>query len=156
MDVAVVIQVQPQDWKTVRDITVGLWSVVGPLVGIFIGAYIANRNQRKHWIADNKKQEFRELLSALVEASSSLIVFYTPMVLQGPDEQRACDRAEKKSVEVIMDRIFIAREVKELDLQKRWSKALSEVRGTRNRTAFSDEFVKISSDITAAALKIVE
>lgn len=146
---------QSLNWKTIRDVVVGIWAVVGPLVGILIGAYIANRNQRKNWIADNKKQEFRELLSALVEASSSLIAFYTPMALHGPEDQRACDRVEKKSVEVIMDRIFIAREVKELDLLKRWTKALSLVRGTDHLT-FSDEFVKISSDITAAALKIVE
>jgi hypothetical protein len=143
-------------WRVILNVAVGLWAVAGPLIGIFIGAYIANRNQRKQWIADNKKQEFRELLSALVEASSSLIAFYTPMVLQGPDEQRACDRVEKKSIEVIMDRVFIAGEVKELDLQERWSNALSGIRGTRNRTAFSDEFVKISSDLTAAALKILE
>ena|SRR5215471_5663413 len=117
-----------------------LWAAIWSLVAVLIGAYIANRNQRRHWIADNKKQEFRELLSALVEASSSLIALHTPMVAHGPEEQRACERSEKKSVEVIMDRIFIAREVKELDLLRRWTKACRELDKTTDRSAFSDEF----------------
>lgn len=66
-----------ETWKEIHDSLRGAWAVLGPLLGVFIGAYIANRNQRKHWVAENKKQEYRELLSMLVEASSRMISLYT-------------------------------------------------------------------------------
>ncbi len=37
------------------------WGVVGPLVGVVIGAWLARSWQRKHWLLESKKAEFREL-----------------------------------------------------------------------------------------------
>jgi hypothetical protein len=44
----------------------GAWSVVGPLFGVLLGALLTGRNQRVKWIADSKKEEYRELLTTLV------------------------------------------------------------------------------------------
>lgn len=42
-----------------------IWAAVGPLVGVIIGGILAAWWQRRHWILDNKKVEYRELLDAL-------------------------------------------------------------------------------------------
>jgi hypothetical protein len=48
-----------------------VWSAVGPLIGVVIGAlltpWMAWRWQRKQWSSDNKKEEYRNLLDALGE-----------------------------------------------------------------------------------------
>jgi len=56
---------QPETWKAVGASAGVIWSAVGPLMGVCLGAYIASRNQRKQWLLDNKRQEYRELLTAL-------------------------------------------------------------------------------------------
>jgi hypothetical protein len=58
--------IQPETWKAVRDSAGVIWSAVGPLIGVWVGAYVANRNQRRQWLLDNKRQEYRELLTALM------------------------------------------------------------------------------------------
>ena len=57
-----------QHWELIAKVASAVWPSVTGLVGVLIGAYIANRNQRKHWIADNKKREYQELLTAMSRA----------------------------------------------------------------------------------------
>src|SRR5713226_4251307 len=40
-----------------------IWAAVGPLLGVALGSYLSTRTQRRHWVMDNKKQEYRELLT---------------------------------------------------------------------------------------------
>ncbi len=49
--------------EMIAKVVMAIWTAVGPLVGVFVGAYIANRNQRKHWVGNCKKEEYRELYS---------------------------------------------------------------------------------------------
>src|SRR6266404_6383389 len=80
------------DWErtavVVGSVFRSVWLAVGPLVGVLVGAYIANRNQRKHWIADNKRAEYRKLLSTLASTFTGIIELRAPGVALGPAEQR--------------------------------------------------------------------
>ncbi len=42
-----------------------IWAAVGPLVGVIIGGMLTAWWQRRYWILDNKKAEYRELVDAL-------------------------------------------------------------------------------------------
>jgi hypothetical protein len=54
-----------------------MWNVIGPLVGVVIGAlltpWISWRWQHRQWVMDNKKQEYRDLLDGLIQASDEII-----------------------------------------------------------------------------------
>jgi hypothetical protein len=70
--------------------------VAGPLVGIFIGAYIANLNQIRHWVADNKREESRGFLphnwagcTALLHVSIVAEVLFRPQGFHGLDRSGA-------------------------------------------------------------------
>jgi hypothetical protein len=41
-----------------------IWAAVGPLIGVFIGSWLAARWQQRHWVQDNKKVEYRTVLDA--------------------------------------------------------------------------------------------
>lgn len=49
-------------WAT---LTLTIWAALGPLVGILIGHYLVRSWQRRQWIADNQKEEYRKVLAGL-------------------------------------------------------------------------------------------
>jgi hypothetical protein len=50
-----------------------VWSGVGPLVGVLIGGWITYRIQSQQWLANNRKEEYRELLTVLTSAALLLM-----------------------------------------------------------------------------------
>lgn len=45
-----------------------LWAYIGPLVGIAFGHWLSRSWQFKQWKLENRRQEYREVLSALAVA----------------------------------------------------------------------------------------
>ena len=135
----------------------GVWSVAGPLVGVLIGAYAANRNQRKHWIADSKKQEYRELLTALTRAFGTMLELRgTGIVALGPEDQRAYGAMETQALQTIRHRLFIADEVKQMDLLNRWADATRDFDNTHNPRIFATAFGKIVDSVTTSAKNLIK
>ena len=50
-----------------------IWSVVGPIVGLGVGHYLSASSERRRWIADNEKEEYRKLLGALAKINVALL-----------------------------------------------------------------------------------
>ena len=53
-----------------------LWAAVGPLVGILIGHYLVRSWQRRQWLADNQKEEYRRVLAGLNRLNMALVEQY--------------------------------------------------------------------------------
>jgi hypothetical protein len=100
-----------------------LWGAAGPLVGILIGHYLTRSWQQKQWLLDRRKEEWRELMTALSGSLSAALKIY-PMRALDSDEQREIVDAHTNCFRIIRDRIFIASEIKQLDLENRWSAAI--------------------------------
>jgi hypothetical protein len=139
----------------VGQLATSIWMVAGPLVGIFVGAEIASRNQRRHWVADNKKDEYRELMTALSQAFDAVLEERTPMVAHGPDQQRAIAKAKGQVPIIIGDRVFIAEEVKELRILDRWMLAVRTFFESGDEKAFALAFVHITHDLSESAKKVM-
>ena len=150
--------IQPETWKTIYEDVRAAWSVVGPLVyaltGVFIGADISNRNQRKQWIADNKKQEYRELVSMLTRALNAVMQESTVLVARAPEEQREFVRIGNEVLITIKDRLFIADVVTELRVYERWRGALHDFQSVHQRQLFIDKVEEIKSDLRKSAAKL--
>jgi hypothetical protein len=140
-------------WST---IVLGVWAAVGPLVGVRYGHDLGKRWQKEHWISDNKKQEYRELLGVLTDSFSTIIQFArTPKqtVLFTNDETQKRHAAEIAALAAIQNRLFIANEIRKLNLLDRWVSATRSFEDNRDRAKFSDAFASISSDLRQQALK---
>ena len=48
-----------------------IWAAVGPLVGIAVGHYLVRSWERRRWLADNRKEEFKQVLVALNNVTCS-------------------------------------------------------------------------------------
>src|SRR5712692_8308724 len=80
-------------WVT---ISLTLWAAVGPLVGILIGHYLVRSWQRRQWLADNQKEEYRRVLAGLNRLN---------MVLAQQHSNRNVDAQETKQA---MEEINVA------------------------------------------------
>lgn len=146
--------IQHINWAMVREYASFSWNAVGPLAGVLVGAFIANRNQRKNWLLDNKRSEYRKLLTTISDAGSKFIVFYgaEPVVASGK-QQFAIGETARKSVDVIYNRLFIADRVIKLNIEKRWEAAISALRKTHDINAFGKTLDTIMHEIRTAALE---
>jgi hypothetical protein len=144
----------PELWDLIVKTAGAAWPVVSVLIGVLVGAYIANRNQKKQWVADNKKQEYRELMTALSEAFNAVLDETVPNVAYGPEEQRAFARAKTKLVTAIGDRIFIAQELREMKVLDRWQSVVRDFHKTHDEKAFTDTFVAITNELVKAATRL--
>jgi hypothetical protein len=135
--------------------TVGLavWGVLSPFVGILFGHQLATRAQREQRLADNKNQEYREVLSALTTAYLITVKFSAAMVVFGPDEMRERDEAERRSLETLRNRLFIAEELAQHKVLDRWELALRAFDDKRDPAALKKAFEELESLVRSAARK---
>jgi hypothetical protein len=114
-----------------------LWT----LVGVFVGAWLSRAWQRKQWVLDNRKAEYRELISGLRECAHE--------ILKNPDSTGASDRLnrsdevpdvdgpEARGYNLISDRLFIADVMIREKVRQRW---LAVVGQQANDTKFRAEW----------------
>jgi len=142
-------------WVLIANVASAMWPVLTGLVGVLIGAYISNRNQRKHWVADNKRAEYRELLTTMTRTFNTVIILVGPGVALAGNEQRKLIDADSECSIVIKDRIFIADEVDEMDLLKRWHEARQHYGQTYDVGEFASSFGRIMGDLRVSAREII-
>jgi hypothetical protein len=132
-----------------------IWGVVGPLIaallGVLLGSYLAVRGQRKQWIADNKKQEYRELLTTLTKAYQELAALNAPIVIQSKEDRQNYEEAMKLAETVILDRIFISKEVAEMNLVKRWLEVMEDT--THDNVLLAVRLNNMLEDIRKRAMR---
>jgi hypothetical protein len=106
-----------------------IWAAFGPLVGVLVGAYIANRDQRRQWVGNCKKEEYRELISVLTKARSTYLQVHHFTPAAGPDQVQALADETFRVAETTGDLIFIAPVVKRLNVLERWYAATTVFEG---------------------------
>ena len=91
---------------------------VGPLVGVRYGQELARRFQKAQWIADNKKQEYKELLRVMQVAAESWVKFYSSG--KNADDHMIALRNNKDVFLTIELSFFIRDELKENNVSDKW------------------------------------
>lgn len=137
------------DWNVVAGYATGVWAVGGPLLGVLLGAKIAVRNLRKQRISDHKREEYRELLSAV---SEGLVEFtrLQQVAIPNPNETEAVDR---KVFVAIHDRIFTWAKISGLQIFPRWNAAITQLKQSEDRQRFSESMGRLLQDIRETALR---
>jgi len=130
-------------------------TILGSLGGVLIGAYITDRNRRKQWLADNKEEEYRELISIMTRALSMYIHSFGPAARRDEEERRSLGEMEGAVLETIRDRLFIAKQIAHLGVLKRWNTAVRDFEERKNTEAFARSVGKLLDDISDAAIKDV-
>jgi len=133
-----------------------IWIAVGPLAGVIIGSYIARRTQRKHWIADKKREEYRELITVLTGAFNSMRRRGHVKHVPTSEEQLHMMAAEDLAKITISDRIFIEQEVREMKILNRWMSLLDRFNADGDINAMSNGVGDIKANLVYAALQLLK
>jgi hypothetical protein len=141
--------------KTLIDYTAVFWSTAAPLVGVLIGAMLTRSWDRQKWMNDNRKQEFRELIDALTDAATALMAQQTAYNNGEELEFEHTEAPDKhtQALKVIKTRIFIAGDVKQMDLLDHWTESIKRMRETNGIHCFEITFENVRDEIIARATK---
>jgi hypothetical protein len=86
---------------------------LGPLVGVLIGGLLTRSAQRRQWLADHKRAEYRELLSVLSGVMGDFPALMDP---RAADRDKELYKLRMKVVQKIQDSIFIAEKIDEIGI----------------------------------------
>jgi hypothetical protein len=131
------------------------WKGVGPLTGVMVGAVLARSWDRNKWMNDNRKEEFRDLLDALTDAATRLMAEQeqanrAPFGYWNDDEARA---SHVEALKIIKTRIYIADDLKEMELFDRWSKAIEKMHETKEICHFENVYEGVRNEIVERATR---
>jgi hypothetical protein len=121
-------------------------------VGIRYGHELSKRLQSEHWVRDNEKQEYREVLGVLTSSFATIVRCGSAAVVIGAEEMRARNQAEQAALETLRDRLFIADKLKEINAFDRWLEATRDFDNDKEEKKFALRFGNIIFDIRSAAL----
>jgi hypothetical protein len=123
---------------------------IGAFLGNLIALYFSSIQRRREWLRDSKKQEWRELISAL-SRSVHYILEYSPDYLRaiGPEQQKGLVQANTEARSVIEDRIFIAHQMQSGNILERWQLFSAE----HDFSRMVEYWNHLHSDLVAAAQK---
>lgn len=74
-------------------------------------------------------------------------------VVATPSEHFSIGETARTSVDVIYNRLFVAKEIEELGIQRRWENAISDLKKNHNVDAFGRSMDSMTEDIRKKALK---
>jgi hypothetical protein len=109
--------------ETLLSFAVRAWSGVGPLVGVLIGAWLTRSWQRKQWVLEGKKAEYRELISTLSESFHCIVKNWPAGLVTAVSHEtlRETLEAEVAGQRVVEDRIFIENQLRAAQIRDRWA-----------------------------------
>ena len=111
-------------------IILAVWAAVGPLVGIYMGHRLLRFQQRRQWLADNRIQEWREVITTLTKSLVLITQFDAARNLSTVEEKKAAMPAvldaRAVALSVLNNRLFIGKEVRHHQMFDRWKKAVDE------------------------------
>ncbi len=126
------------NWFLLGNYASKTWAVVGPLIGVLVGGYITSRVQRRQWIAANKKEEYRELLSKFNECSNELLMLFS--------EQRLTDGEKNKRLLIfhnaLDNRIFISDAIANINPSQRWHEGITNLEKGKGA-----DFARLTGDL---------
>jgi hypothetical protein len=127
-----------------------VWNAIGPLLGVLVGGYITWMSQSRKWLADGKKEEYREVLSAIMSVlpqdpkQEEIDKGLTREALR--ESLKAFDETAQRSLVVIASQVLIHNEMKRLDAGKRWHHATMAF--SKNPTKDNrDSLFKVASEL---------
>lgn len=140
--------IQPETWKAIGEYSGKVWTAVGPLVGVLIGAWLGRAWDSKKWQQENRKEECRELLTSISHAATMRLT-----VGHGHSEQEAYD-AYLDSMRILHDRLFIAADIERAQLTDLWAKAVGDLlKGKIDEAVFSDRVSQTQSTIISFVVR---
>ena len=111
--------------------------ILGTLGGIAVGHLLAESRERKQWLIESRKQEFRELLTAIAKSLDAHVRIWQEGRPQSPEDQIELANAISETFRTFQNRIFITEDVDRLRLEGIWVEAAGQYKESFRPEIFS-------------------
>jgi hypothetical protein len=135
-----------------------LVGVVSMIIGIILTHILSRYGQANQWTLEQRRLEGRELIGAITEHYDAIMYYLAPSIAKNvpvkADDQCQLDDARRKALRALRDRIYLASDVKQGNLLKRWIEAfhaLKEGDDSESVNAFQREYEDLCDLIVKAA-----
>ena len=115
-----------------------------------IGALLARSSERQKWLNDNRKEECRELLTAMTRAADMYLEERSRRPTMKQDDfiaQKEAFAEYRRCLIVLQDRIFIAAKLREKRMFKLWGDTIGDFTNDGDSKKFADRLNHIKSII---------
>lgn len=106
----------------------GIWAAVGPLAGLYIGFLLTRREQHQQWLRDNRKEEFKEVVTAMSQFIIGHMVYVSSLGSDMPQSKQAYIDSYKTTSVVLCDRVYIHADLYSKDIPDRFLKIAEQYR----------------------------
>jgi len=132
-----------------------LWGYIGPLVGLYAGNSFSRSAQRKQWLLDRRKEELREVVSAMTQATIEL---QTYLAAKGAGTEQPWSLwidAHKAAFRIVADRIYIAEDLAQRDIPNRYIAAALKLHDSNDpESSAANEMGEIINEVVKLATKV--
>jgi hypothetical protein len=144
--------VTPSDHFAV--VATGIFTILGGVIGSVLTYVFTKRLNRTQWLAENKKVEYQQLLSAIHEGFFETLAHRkTQSYLVDEKRDRELILARTKAARTIADRILVASEMVKMNMMNRWTTAEKAFFDTGDILTFEGELDKLSAELRKAAIQ---
>jgi hypothetical protein len=136
-------------------LTLVLWGVIAPLVGILVGHYLSRSWQREQWFRDKRYEDYQAVLSATVAAYTAIVRVDMASLtsLFTPEMQQEVEVIKADSFRVLRDRIFIAKELDYGGILVEWDTIVTNYgMHTSDEREFAGRFSEFNDKLVRMAL----
>jgi hypothetical protein len=122
--------------------------------GVLLGHYLTRSWQREQWRLDHRREEYRELITALSDLFTNMQ--RSAVYMGSQDRALKLETIKANAYRVIRDRILIAEELRGANILLRWAVAFHPVDGfghdNQTWSKFADEYLAINDALVTMAL----
>lgn len=125
----------------------------GALAGIVIGHFLTRSSQHKQWLRDNRKDEFRELISAITRAAVEQAYYHKSQSTLRPQPIEVLQEAQKVALRTIVDRIYIAPEINTININERYLRIAEDLKSNKDYSASMERMDALINETVELARK---
>jgi len=141
------------DQQTVTLVAAGV-GVSGALIGIAIGHFLTRNSQHRQWLRDNRKQEFKELVTAMSHFVIEHMAYVSSIGSVLPQSKQAYLDSMKAVYLIATDRIYIHVDLDKTDIPTRFLEIMEHFRDSgSNFDSPADKASELLQELIAMARK---
>jgi hypothetical protein len=138
--------------ETVTLVVAGL-GIGGTLGGIVVGHLLTRSWQQKQWVLNCRKEEFREVVSAISSATIELMMYIHSQGSRLAQPETLYLDAQRVAAKTLVSRIYVASELKKRDIPGRYLQIGEEARESRAGSDALNKMNALIDEIVAIAIK---
>ena len=131
-----------------------IWAGLGPMVGLGAGHFLTRSWQREQWLRDQRRTEYREVITALVSAGIDITEYLHAKGTLNERPKKLFVKAFKIGAQTIMDRVYIAKDLETIKAGDRYLTITESLHAETDFDKSATRLTELLNEIVALAQEV--